>query len=466
MAKTALVWFRNDLRIEDNPALNAALEHGEATRALYIVETGGDGRERGAASKAWLTESLRALAVSLARRGVTLDLAHGPAKDTLADYVRTNSVDFVFWNRRYDHAGRSIDTQIKADQTSLGVTVRSFNASLLVEPWDITTKAGGPFSVFTPFWKALREKEIPRPARVATGSPRIEAPTLDLPAHPAWAKKVLSHWEIGEKSAAEQLETFIAERMAGYPDGRDVPGRDTTSTLSPYLAFGEISPRQIWHAVRHAADQNPSLASPAEKFLSEIAWREFSYHLLYHRKDISRTPMQERFEKVAWREDPGRFEAWSQGRTGIPMVDAGMRQLWETGWMHNRVRMLVASLLAKNLLIDWRQGETWFWDTLVDADVANNPASWQWVAGCGADAAPYFRIFNPVTQGHRFDPKGDYVRRWVPEVARLDDKHVHDPSAAPRAALEAADITLGETYPEAILDLKGTRERALEALAR
>jgi len=271
---------------------------------------------------------------------------------------------------------------------------------------------------------------------------------------------------VSEDAARERLADFLDGMVANYPGDRDIPSRDGTSRLSPHLRFGEISPRQIWHAARLRAELEPELAGGIEKFLSELAWRDFSYSQLYHREDISRTPMQLKFSGLAWPEAPEEIERWQRGQTGFPIIDAGMRELWETGYMHNRVRMLVASLLTKNLQIDWRLGEAWFWDCLVDADVANNPASWQWVAGSGLDAAPYFRIFNPVTQGERFDPAGNYVRRWVPEIAGLPDKWVHKPFAAPEAILKTAGITLGQTYPHPVVDLAASRLRALEGFAQ
>lgn len=466
MASSTLVWLRNDLRIADNPALAAALKHDAPVHAVYVLETDRGLRPLGGAAKVWLHESLAALNGALAERGVRLSYREGESRTVLPEIVRETGAERVYWNRRYDPAGRSHDAALKSALKSDGLAVESFNGSLLIEPWDIATKQGTPYGVFTPFWKALKDKPIPEPIGRIEKHAAIAAPALDLDAPPFWADGIVQRWAIGEKAAKTVLADFLDDLLADYPTDRDLPRKRATSEMSPHLRFGEIGPRQIWFAVRHLIDSKPSMASAGEKFLSEVAWREFSYHLLYHRDDIASHSMQERFDDIEWRADAKALHAWQKGQTGIPIVDAGMRQLWQTGWMHNRVRMLTASLLTKNLLIDWRTGENWFWDTLVDADPANNPASWQWVAGSGADAAPYFRIFNPVTQGEKFDPGGDYVREWVPELKGMPDKWVHKPWLADAATLDKAGLKLGVTYPEPIVDLKSSRERALDTLKR
>ncbi|WP_338606999.1 deoxyribodipyrimidine photo-lyase [Pelagibacterium nitratireducens] len=466
MASSTLVWLRNDLRIADNPALAAALKHDAPVHAVYVLETDRGLRPLGGAAKVWLHESLAALNGALAERGVRLSYREGESRTVLPEIVRETRAERVYWNRRYDPAGRSHDAALKSALKSDGLAVESFNGSLLIEPWDIATKQGTPYGVFTPFWKALKDKPIPEPIGRIEKHAAIAAPALDLDAPPFWADGIVQRWAIGEKAAKTVLADFLDDLLADYPTDRDLPRKRATSEMSPHLRFGEIGPRQIWFAVRHLIDSKPSMASAGEKFLSEVAWREFSYHLLYHRDDIASHSMQERFDEIEWRADAKALHAWQKGQTGIPIVDAGMRQLWQTGWMHNRVRMLTASLLTKNLLIDWRTGENWFWDTLVDADPANNPASWQWVAGSGADAAPYFRIFNPVTQGEKFDPGGDYVREWVPELKGMPDKWVHKPWLADAATLDKAGLKLGVTYPEPIVDLKSSRERALDTLKR
>lgn len=453
MTRTTLVWLRNDLRIADNPALQAALKHGKA-RAVHIEETDSALRPRGAASRWWLHHSLSSLAGSLAELGVSLETVRGTAEVGLFKAIKEHQADAVYWNRRYGPAEREIDAAIKARLKREGIAAESFAANVLVEPFEMETGTGKPYSVYTPFWNALKKRDIGKPLPKPRGGEAIEAKPVDTGYREAdWGRKLGKHWQIGETAARERLDRFLDELVSDYPEDRDIPSKAATSGLSPHLAFGEISPRQVWHAAQAVAQHAPSKALAIDKFLSELGWRDFNYNQLYHREDIATVPMVEKYAHLKWRHADAALAAWQQGQTGIPIVDAGMRELWETGVMHNRVRMLTASLLAKNLLIDWRKGEQWFWDTLVDADAASNPGNWQWVAGSGLDASPYFRIFNPVTQGERFDPAGDYVRRWVPEVAGLPDKLVHRPWQAGG----------GEGYPEPIVDLKASRERALEA---
>lgn len=452
MAQSALVWLRNDLRIADNPALQAALRHGP-THAIYIEETDGASRPRGAASRWWLHHSLNSLVESLAELGVSLETVRGEAEAEVFRAIAALGVDAVYWNRRYGQAEREIDAAIKGRLKREGIAAESFAANVLVEPFEMETGAGKPYSVYTPFWNALKKRDIGKPLPRPHGE-AIKAKAVDAGYREAeWGRKIGKHWQIGEAAARERLDRFLDELVSDYPEDRDIPSKAATSGLSPHLAFGEISPRQVWHAAQAVAQHAPGKASAIDKFLSELGWRDFNYNQLYHRDDIATVPMVEKYAHLKWRQADAALVAWQQGQTGIPIVDAGMRELWETGVMHNRVRMLTASLLAKNLLIDWRKGEQWFWDTLVDADAASNPGNWQWVAGSGLDASPYFRIFNPVTQGERFDPAGDYVRRWVPEVAGLPDKLVHQP-------WEAGGV---DGYPEPIVDLKVSRERALEA---
>lgn len=462
---TVLVWLRNDLRLSDNPALDAAQRSGERIVALYVHETDEAIRAPGGAARWWLHQSLLALGKDLADNGIALQVETGPAAEVVNRVRRDVDADAVHWNRRYAPGQREADAAIKGDLRKQGVDVRSHAGNVLLEPWEIETGQGRPYSVFTPFWKALKARDIARPLpSSANGGSTVSTGRIDVEyRQPEWAGKLTQYWDIGEAAAQERLKRFLEECVQDYPKGRDYPAQAITSRLSAHLRFGEISPRQIWHAAWAFAQAHPDSASAVEKFLSELAWRDFSFHQLYHRDDISNVPMQPKYGGLKWRHAPAQLEAWQGGQTGIPIIDAGMRELWETGYMHNRVRMLVASFLTKNLLIDWREGEHWFWDCLVDADDANNPASWQWVAGSGLDAAPYFRIFNPVTQGERFDPDGDYVRCWVPELAALPSKFIHDPSQAPEGVLEEAGIVLDETYPRAIVDLKETRRRALDA---
>ncbi len=460
----ALVWLRNDLRLSDNPALTAACKSGNAI-ALYIHETNDGLRPTGGAARWWLHHSLADLAETLAKIGVPLLVETGSAETVLTKVIGDSGIADVHWNRRYAPAAREFDGGIKDRLKRQGLSVTSHPGNVLLEPWNIETGQGKPYSVFTPFWNALKTRDIARPLAAPQGNP-IKAAAVDNDyRQPKWAGKLGQHWTIGEQAAQTALHDFLDQNLLDYPEGRDFPARSVTSRLSPHLRFGEISPRQIWHAAQAHAHAEPDSTAAVNKFLSELAWRDFSHHQLYHRADIAAVPMQPKYEGLRWRHAPAQLKAWQGGQTGFPIIDAGMRELWETGYMHNRVRMLVASLLAKNLLIDWRQGEEWFWDCLVDADEANNPASWQWVAGSGLDAAPYFRIFNPVTQGERFDTDGGYVRRWIPELDQMPDKWIQRPFDAPEDVLERAGVFLGKTYPKPIVDLKISRQQALDAVA-
>ena len=467
MTSISIAWLRNDLRIADNPALNAAVRAGDTALAVYIHETTKGVRPPGAAARWWLNQSLKAMTTSLAERGIALIVGEGDAGELLPEIVAEHAAEAVFWNRRYAQGERDADAIIKTRLWADGVQVESFAANVLVEPWDIATGQGKPYSVFTPFWKTLRAMPIARPLRAPDAGKPVSAAKVGVGyATPDWSRKLAAHWSIGELAARKRLADFLDEDLDNYAAGRDFPHMAATSRLSPHLRFGEISARQVWHAAQAVAQTDHTRQAAVDKFLSELAWRDFSYHQLYHRADIATVPMQEKYAGMAWRSSKSDLTAWQQGQTGIPIVDAGMRELWETGYMHNRVRMLAASLLTKNLLIDWRVGEQWFWDCLVDADIANNPASWQWVAGSGLDASPYFRIFNPVAQSERFDAAGDYVRRWVPELRQLPDEWLQEPAAAPAEVLKRADITIGKTYPAPIVDLKASRQRALQAMAR
>lgn len=466
MTSTHMAWLRNDLRLADNPALSAAANDGDRVIALYIHEEVECVRPPGAAARWWLHHSLVALESDLAALGVELMVRRGAPGPIIDEIVDQYAVECVFWNRRYAPGERAVDAAIKSGLSGRGVTVQSFGANVLIEPWEIATGQGKPYSVFTPFWKSLKQCPMATPlARPAARAARPSVPVDQDYAEPKWAQKLGAHWQIGETAARQVLADFLDDRVTVYPQNRDFPEIEATSGLSPHLRFGEISPRQVWQAASMAAQVDPDKAGAIDKFLSELAWRDFSYHQLYHRPDIASTPMQGKYQGMAWRDAAPDLAAWQHGQTGLPIIDAGMRELWATGYMHNRVRMLVASLLSKNLLLDWRLGEQWFWDCLVDGDVASNPASWQWVAGSGLDAAPYFRIFNPVTQGGRFDAAGGYVRRWVPELAGLPDKWLHAPWEAPAEVLATAGIVIGSTYAAPIVDLKASRARALEAAA-
>ncbi len=456
MGDATLVWLRNDLRLADNPALSAAVAAGGKVVVVHIEPTDPGLRRRGAASRWWLHHSLRSLGAGLAARGIGFETLSGPTEDMLRDAIKRHDASRLEWNRRYGPAERALDAQLKTAFRRDGLEVQSHAGDALVEPFDITTGSGGPYAVYTPFWKTLRQQPIARPLPAPKPvAPALPAAPIDADyAAPHWSEKLAAHWQIGEDAAAERLAAFLEQTVADYPEQRDIPAIAATSRLSPHLAFGEISPRQVWHAAQVMAQRAPNKTAAIDKFLSELAWRDFNIHQLYHRPDIAAEPMQPKYAAMPWREPGEALERWQRGATGIPIVDAGMRELWATGYMHNRVRMIVASLLSKNLLIDWRLGEQWFWDTLLDADPANNPGNWQWVAGCGLDAAPFFRIFNPVTQGQRFDPEGRYVRQWVPEVTGLSNEWLHHPWDAPGPP---------RNYPTPIVDLKASRERALAA---
>lgn len=469
MNNHTLVWLRNDLRVHDNPALDAALLNGGSVTALYIYEEPSISRQPTGAALWWLEKSLEQLASRLAQKNIALFIEKGDPAIIIEHFVATEQVTAVFWNRRYAHAEREHDSNIKYNLKIKGIKTASFTGNLLIEPWQVMTGSGSPYQVYTPFAKALHQYKVAQPltftdqqAEVRRYSRYNHNPQCT---QPEWANKLVNQWDIGEEAASKHLACFFENVIGTYTDDRDRPFISGTSKLSPYLRFGEISVRQIWHETLRFMEEYPSSASGVAKFLSELIWRDFHYHQLYHRADITTRDMRPTLSPIEWRNDTTSFRAWTKGRTGIPIIDAGMRQLWATGWMHNRVRMLVASFLTKNLLIDWRVGEAWFWDTLVDADVASNPASWQWVAGCGMDAAPYFRVFNPVVQGKRFDPDGTYVRQWVPELELLPSKWVHCPEQAPVDVLRQAGIKLGTNYPLPITDL-ATSQRLFKELMK
>ncbi|WP_448951902.1 cryptochrome/photolyase family protein [Labrys neptuniae] len=477
VTRPAIVWFRDDLRLRDNPALAKACQGGRPVICLYIHEPREVGRRnpQGAALW-WLHGSLATLDAALRERGGQLHVLAGEAEQVLDALLEQTGAGALYWNRRYDAAGREIDKRIKASLPARGVEVGSFSASLLREPWTIASQSGAPYRVFGPFWRALRQAQIeaPLPAPVnLTFAPlaveiarRFAYPSgLEPdPQQPDWAVAMRAQWERGEEAGLACLRDFLDEDLAGYADDRDRLDSKTTSRLSPYLRFGNVSIRQLWQALSsHQHDGAGTGDRGIEKFRSELGWREFCYSQLYHCRPLHQHNIQPDFDAMPWRRDEHGLLAWKRGMTGYPIVDAAMRQLWATGWLHNRARMIVASFLAKHLLIDWREGERWFWETLVDADPANNPASWQWVAGSGADAAPYFRVFNPVTQGEKFDPDGIFVKTWLPELSRLPAPLVHRPWTASPAELEAADIRLGETYPAPIVDHAAARARALAA---
>ncbi len=470
MAATVVHWFRQDLRLTDNPALLKAAEQGTVL-PIYILDDANAGNwKMGAASRWWLHRSLAALDDALSGR---LNIYRGRAEELLPEIVQRCKAASICWNRCYEPWRIERDKGLKARLTELGFTVQSYNGSLLWEPWQVLNRQGRPYKVFTPYYRKgclsqpAPQNPLAAPAELKLADPdenRLPLADLELLEGYPWHAKLTHHWLPGEAGARQRLNDFLEQGLAGYREGRDFPARDNISKLSPALHFGELSPRQVWYAATAAALEK-GLAEDLDCFHSELAWREFSYYLLYHFPQLATDNFQQKFDRFPWQQEAESLATWQRGLTGIPIVDAGMRELWETGFMHNRVRMIVASFLVKNQLQHWHGGERWFWDTLLDADLASNSAGWQWVAGCGADAAPYFRIFNPVTQGQKFDANGLYVRRFVPELAGLPDKHLHAPWMAPDSVLNHAGVVLGETYPQPLVDLKASRQRALDAYA-
>lgn len=468
-----ILWFRNDLRLDDNPTLDAALAHGGPIIPVYIWAPQEEKPwNPGAANRWWLHQSLRQLDSELRRHGSRLILRHGTSYRELLLLAGRTGADTVVWARRYEPAVVKRDAIVLDKLRSSGIKTQTVNASLLAEPWEIMTKRERPYQLFAPFYHRLLEQDcgttLPAPGRIR--GPGLWPDSLDLRdlrLEPAadWAAGMRATWQPGERGARRALHKFIENALVQYAAARDRPDLHVTSRLSPHLHFGEIGPGTVWNAVKEgsATDVRDGAVQGEEAFLRQLVWREFSYHLLYHFPDTPQKPLKKDFARFPWLSDRRALQAWQQGRTGYPFVDAGMRELWTTGWMHNRARLNAASFLVKHLLLPWQRGEKWFWETLVDADLANNTMGWQWVAGSGADAAPYFRVFNPVVQGIRFDPDGDYVRRWVPELAALPPRWIHQPWKAPDNVLRAAHIRLGQTYPLPIVDHDQARRRAIDA---
>ena len=467
-----IVWFRLDLRRKDNPALFHAYEQGVPIIPLYILDEEEDNSDHpmGAASRVWLHHSLKALDESLSGN---LILKKGNASEIIKALAQDTHASAVYWNRCYEPWRIARDKDLKNDLQDIDIAAKSFNGSLMFEPWETLKDDGTPYRVFTPFYKKAciarhdePDSPLEAPDRLTYFSD-IASDTIDsfdlLPAI-NWDKDMLDGWDTGEDGAQKRLDEFLDDGLKGYKEGRNNPAQNNVSRLSPHLHFGEISPRDIWHRSAQIKIAE-NIEKDGDHFHSELGWREFSYSLLYNFPTLPSENFQDKFDNFPWRDAPDDLKRWQKGQTGYPIVDAGMRELWQTGYMHNRIRMVVGSFLVKHLMIHWHHGEQWFWDTLFDADLANNSASWQWIAGSGADAAPYFRIFNPITQGTKFDANGEYTRKYVPELKDMPKKYLYEPWEAPQDILHQADVVLGETYPKPIIEHKKARERALEAFS-
>ena len=465
-----IVWFRSDLRLHDNPALYAAIKQSERVIPIYIHAPQEEGRwQTGAASRWWLHHSLSSLSRDLKQLGSRLILRAGNSLEQLQQLVEETAAASVFATRCYTPAGIKRDKHVQQALQDLNIDFKLYNGNLLLEPDSVHNKSGQPYKVFTPYWRAHQQlfnspALLPAPDQLASVPRRVSSMALAklelLPALP-WDKGMRQTWQVGEQAGIRQLQLHSQGIIADYPDSHDRPDINGTSRLSPYLHFGELSVRQVAKMLLQTRQQHAKAGATA--LLRQLVWRDFAHHILWHFPATTDKPFDARYTQFPWqrRSNSRLLKAWQQGLTGFPIVDAGMRQLWQTGWMHNRVRMIVASLLSKNAGIHWQLGAKWFWDTLVDADLAQNSMNWQWVAGCGVDAAPYFRIFNPVLQSQKFDPRGEYIRHWVPELAGLPTEYIHQPELTPPLVQQACKVILGSDYPEPILDLKTSREQAL-----
>ena len=472
-----VVWFRNDLRLADHAALTHAAERGDVVPVFVWDPEGEGGWTPGGAHRWWLHESLQALDAALREKGSRLVVRNGDTLDELLAVCHATGADRVVWHTRYAPNLRALTEAAREGLEADGVETRTFAGRILHDPEAVQTGSGGPYKVYTPFWNKFRDVvdisdplDVPRlgeskapshwPASVNVGDLGLTPEAQD---GADWAGGIREVWTPGEDGALNRLDAFLDTSLIEYPEGRNVPAAHDTSCLSPHLHWGEVSPRTVWHRTNDAVT-NGATREAADKFLSEIAWREFSYHVLHHFPTTPTEPLKEKYSAMPWRATPSYLEAWQRGETGYPIVDAGMRELWRTGWMHNRVRMITASFLTKDLLVPWQDGARWFWDTLCGGDLANNTMGWQWAAGCGADAQPFFRIFNPMSQSKKHDPDGVYIRRWIPALKDLPTRHLHAPWEASDEVLAEAGVTLGETYPEPIVDHAERREKALEAL--
>ena len=473
---TSIVWFRRDLRLRDNPALYHAASEGKVIPVFIYDPRADEPWSLGSASCWWLHHSLASLQRDILARNNRLVVRQGDTLEILIELCRQSGADKVYWNECYEPHALALDERVTSALEVQCIEHRRFNGHLFYKPGTVLNKSAKPYRVFGAFWKACLQRGIPmetlaEPASMAAMDNTLESIQLEklefLPRIP-WHNKLKAHWKTGEAQAYKLLDDFCDEGIQTYTISRDYPAEPATSRLSPHLHFGEISVRQIAARLEAsiASDTRPGSLKAAERFLGELGWREFAQHLLFYFPDTVREPFDARYKAFPYCKNKHILTAWEQGKTGFPIVDAGMRELWHTGSMHNRVRMIVASLLTKHAQIHWLDGAHWFWDTLVDANLASNTMNWQWVAGCGVDAAPYFRIFNPIRQSKKFDPKGIYLRQWLPELSRLPDKHIHAPWLATDAILAEAGIKLGKIYSRPVLDLKQGREQALENYSR
>ncbi len=474
-AKRCIVWLRKDLRIDDHPAFSAAVTAGYEVLPVFLWNGSEHKWSDGEASQWWLHHALKDLAEQLKGVGGSLLLKsyHGDTMTALEEIISEYEIDTVFWGRRYEPEIIARDTVIKTTLTYCGVEVKSFNTHLLLEPHTVQNKSGGFYKVFTPYWKESLTRDIDpvvetdwAEAKFIDPRSEVQRSLVDLDLLPEinWDKGFYDFWEPTREEGLRRLQGMVKGKSLEYDGARDIPSEDGTSRISPWLQWGQVSAREIYHAFDEVS--NRSKKEIVENgYLRQLFWREFSYHLLYHVPHTAERPLRPEYERFSWRPNEQFLKAWQQGMTGFPIVDAGMRQLWQTGWMHNRVRMIVSSFLVKHLLQDWREGASWFWDTLVDADLANNTMGWQWIAGCGADASPYFRVFNPIIQGKKFDPDGSYVKEYLPELADVDPKLIHEIWEVPPLELRAAGVTLGKEYPEPIISHQKGREQALAAYA-